>query len=55
VCVWVPLVLNMGDAGIESGYDLEPLLSKDLDCSVSEVSDESELLSHAREPRTGKL
>jgi hypothetical protein len=31
------------------------LLSNDLDCSVSEVSEDSELLSHAREPRTGKL
>lgn len=39
----------MGEGGIE------PLLSKDLDCSLSEASEESELLSHAREPRTGKL
>lgn len=47
----------MGDAGTESGNICEPLLSNDLDCSVSEVSEEVELLrsSHTPDPRTGKL
>lgn len=47
----------MGELGTESGNICEPLLSNDLDCSVSEVSDEVELLMSSRvlEPRTGKL
>ena len=48
---------DMGEAGIESGNICERLLSKDLDCSVSDTSDDVELLisSHSLEPRTGKL
>lgn len=45
---------NIGDAGMESGYDCE--LSNDLDCSLSETSEESgELTNSSEDPRTGKL
>lgn len=36
-----------GEAGLELGYDVDPVLSKDLECSVSEASEESELLMSA--------
>jgi hypothetical protein len=53
----MPLDMNIGEAGTESEYEWAPL-SKDLDCSVSDASDESgELLRslHVRWPRTGKF
>jgi hypothetical protein len=38
------LEVTKGDGGIELGYELA-LLSKDLDCSVSEISEECVLLA----------
>jgi hypothetical protein len=40
--------MDMGDAGMEAGYD-RVWLSKDLDCSESEPSDESGELLNPRE------
>lgn len=50
----MPCEVKSGEAGLELGYDRESALSKDLDCSVSEASDESELLmsTHAADLRT---
>jgi len=47
----------VGDGGTESEYIWEPLLSKEVDCSVSEASDDDELLMSSRAPelRTGKF
>lgn len=53
--MWTLLELREGEAGIESGYKLELPLWKEADCSVSETSDESVLLTSSREigRRTG--
>ena len=44
VCVCMFLEVTRGEGGIELGYELA-LLSKDLDCSVSDNSDECVLLA----------
>jgi hypothetical protein len=54
--VWVCILLletNMGEAGVVLEDERVVLLPNDLDCSVSEASDDSELLmSPAGDPRT---
>jgi hypothetical protein len=55
--VWVctPLDTSIGEGGIESGKELDAPLWKEVDCSVSETSDESVLLTSSRDMgrRTG--
>lgn len=43
VWVWVFLEVTKGEGGMELGYELA-LLSNDLDCSVSDISEEWVLL-----------